>query len=87
MVELYKLALKKPLEALVLVLCVGLFAFHIGLYEVRQAVAVIDTRLVAQDAINLKVGNVSESLIRIEENVRFNKEVLSQLRIKMEKEQ
>ena len=74
MVELFVLALENPLRCVVAVLCVVSLSLATGLFQIKQAVAVIHEQQEFDSYINEKVLNMSDALIRIDENVKFMKE-------------
>lgn len=79
MLRLLEMALEEPTKALLLALCVGVSTMHIGLYSVKIAIADIQSQQVIDAALGVTVVLMKESLIRIDENVKFIKE--GQIRI------
>ncbi len=73
LIELFKIALAKPLHAIVASLCMVVLTLCSGFFEVKQAVAVINEQQKLDAFINTKVLNMSDALIRIDENVKFLK--------------
>ena len=74
MFDFIKLAFTRPLEAIVVLLCVGYLYMHVEVFEVKKAQA-IDVVLHSQQVtINEKVITMSDTLIRIDENVKLIKE-------------
>jgi len=69
-----EMALEKPTKALLVALCVGVTTMHIGLYTVKAAIAEIQRQQVTDAEVGRKVILMKESLIRIDENVKFIKE-------------
>lgn len=76
MFDLIKLALIKPLEAIVIALCVGYLFMHVELFEVKKAMALVEVQQVEQVEINKHVTQMSNTLIRVDENVKFNRTLL-----------
>lgn len=76
MIKLFELALEEPTKAILLALCVGVTTMHIGLYTVKSAIAEIQRQQVTDAEVGRKVILMKESLIRIDENVKFIKEGL-----------
>ena len=74
MFDFFKLALTRPLEGIVVLLCVGYLFMHVEVFEVRKAQAVDVILHSQQVTINEKVIKMSETLIRIDENVKLIKE-------------
>ena len=74
MFDIIKLAFTRPLEAIVILLCVGYLFMHVEVFEVRKAQAVNAVLHSQQVTINEKVTTMSETLIRIDENVKLIKE-------------
>lgn len=74
MFEIFKLALVKPLEGIVIALCVGYLFMHVELFEVKKAQAVAETHRTEQVQINAQVTEMNNTLIRIDENVKLIKE-------------
>ena len=74
MFEFIKLAFSRPLEAIVILLCVGYLAMHVEVFEVKKAQAVLETQRTEQLKINAQVVQMNDTLIRIDENVRLIKE-------------
>jgi hypothetical protein len=74
MFDIIKLVFTRPLEAIVILLCVGYLAMHIEVFEVKKAQAITAEQHTQQLLINNKVANMSETLIRIDENVKLIKE-------------
>ncbi len=74
MLDLFKLAISKPLHAIVAALCVVTITIHLGLFEVRKAVAVIQSREEEDRVVHKLVYRMHETLIRIDENVKVLKQ-------------
>lgn len=74
MFEFFKLAFTRPLEAIVVLLCVGYMYMHVEVFEVRKAQAIIETQRTEQVKINNQVVQMNNTLIRIDENVKLIKE-------------
>jgi len=74
MFDFIKLAFTRPLEAIVILLCVGYMYMHVEVFEVKKAQAVDGLLHSQQVVINNKVVEMSETLIRIDENVKLIKE-------------
>lgn len=74
MFEFFKLAFTRPLEAIVILLCVGYMYMHVEVFEVRKAQAIIETQRTEQVKINNQVVQMNDTLIRIDENVKLIKE-------------
>ena len=69
MVELLKLAMAKPLNAVVVVLCLAVTGLGTGAVTTRVALAVIVEKQKVNEAYQVKVIEMSETLIRIDQNV------------------
>jgi len=74
MFDFIKLVFTRPLEGTVILLCVGYLFMHVEVFEVRKAQAVDAVLHSQQVVINEKVITMSETLIRIDENVKLIKE-------------
>jgi len=74
MFEFIKLVFTRPLEGIVVLLCVGYMFMHVEVFEVKKAQAVDVVLHSQQVTINEKVITMSETLIRIDENVKLIKE-------------
>jgi len=77
--ELFKMAMQNPLSFVIVSLCVVTLSLHLGLFEVKVAIAEISKQQEFDSYINDKVLDMSESLIRIDENVKYMKE--NQMRV------
>lgn len=75
MFDYLKMALVKPLEAIVIALCVGYLFMHVELFKVEKAQAEAAIHFNLQQVVNAKVVEMNETLIRIDENVKQIKEV------------
>jgi len=82
MIDLVKLVLAKPLNGIVATLCVIAISTHLGLFEVKQAMAIVQEQQKTDAAMNRQVLDMNESLIRIDENVKFMKDRLKQASLK-----
>lgn len=92
MLELFKMAIQKPLNAIVAALCLMLSIQYSELFEVKVAIAEIRVEQITDKAMNAQVLQMNELLIRVDENVGFiknnqsmtrlyiNREIASQLR-------
>lgn len=69
MLELFKMAIQKPLNAIVVTLCTVVITLHVELFEVKEAVAVIQSEQLIDKQINAKVLSMSDTLTRIDVNV------------------
>lgn len=78
MIELLKLAISKPLHAVVVALCVVVLSTHLGLFQVKEAVAVLQTKNEEHERVNKLVFRMNETLIRIDTNVDSIKEQLKE---------
>lgn len=76
MIDLLKYFMAKPLNAIVAFLCAGVLSTHLGLFEIKQAMAVVEEQQKVSAVTNQQVLNMNESLIRIDENVKFMKDRL-----------
>lgn len=76
MFEFIKLAFTRPLEGIVILLCVGYLAMHVEVFEVKKAQAIIESQRTEQVKINNQVVQMNNTLIRIDENVKFNRSLL-----------
>lgn len=71
MVELFKLAIEKPLNAIVVALCAVTFSLHAGLANTSNAVASLETKQLNNDLIHSRVTDMMEIVIRTDENVKY----------------
>lgn len=78
MIDLVKQFMAKPLNGIITVLCVGVLSTHLQLFEVQKVVAVVQEQQKTDIAMNQQVLDMNESLIRIDENVKFMKERFNQ---------
>lgn len=78
MIDLFKLAISKPLHAVVVALSVVVISTHLGLFQVKEAVAVLQTQNVETQRVNELVFRMNETLIRIDTNVGTIKEQLKE---------
>lgn len=76
MIDLVKYVVAKPLNGIVAALCVVVLTTHLGLFEVKQAMAIVQEQQKIDVAMNSQVLSMNESLIRIDENVKFMKDRL-----------
>lgn len=76
MLDLLKLAIQKPLHALVITLCLVAGANSTRIVAVEKAQAVIQTEQVTDTMMNAKQLEMLEAIIRIDENVKLLKEQL-----------
>jgi len=74
MFDFIRLVFTRPLEGVVILLCVGYLFLHVEVFEVKKAQAVDVILHSQQIVINEKVLTMSETLIRIDENVKLIKE-------------
>lgn len=74
MVDLFKLLMSKPLEAIVASLCMVVITIQLGIFEVREAQAVLISQQSYNDIVNKKVFAMNETLIRIDNNILNMKE-------------
>lgn len=79
MFDYLKLALVKPLEAIIIALCVGYLLMHVELFEVKKAMALVMHQQADQVKINEHVTRMNDTLIRVDENVKFNRARLEKL--------
>jgi len=59
----------KPLNAVVVVLCLAVTALGTGAVTTRVALAVIEEKQKVNEAYQVKVIEMSETLIRVDQNV------------------
>ena len=76
MLETMKLLMANPLQAVVTVLAAGTISIGTSLYNVRTEVAVLNNEQVHTTATAVKVDQMGEVLIRVDENVKIIKERL-----------
>lgn len=69
MLELFKMAIQKPLNAIVVALCTVVITMQMEMFEVREAIAVMQTEQIVDKQINDKVLSMSDTLTRIDVNV------------------
>ena len=74
MFNIIKLVFTRPLEALIILLCVGYTYMHVEVFEVKKAQAVTIVLQSQQVKINEKVNLIGETLIRVDENVKIIKD-------------
>lgn len=70
MVELVKLFLSKPLEAIIVVICLVLVTIQMAVFELQTAQAVLVKQEEYDMTINEKVLDMTVLLARIDENVK-----------------
>ena len=70
MVELIKLFLSKPLEAIVVTICIVLVTMQMAMFDLQTAQAVLIKQEEYDMTINEKVLDMSILLARIDENVK-----------------
>lgn len=73
MLELFKMAIQKPLYAIIATLCVVTISQFLELFEVKVAIAEIRVEQVTDKAINEQVLRMNDTLIRVDENVNYIK--------------
>lgn len=73
MVDLFKLAVEKPVSAIIVALCVVVVSNVSGLADVKQAVAVIEEQQIGDNAIQVKVSKMNDMLIRMDANLEIVK--------------
>jgi hypothetical protein len=79
MVELLKLAVEKPISALVILLCVGTLSLHAVQIATNSAVARLQVSQEKDDEFHVKVDQMSDSLVRTEtlvESIYTNQELV-----------
>ena len=74
MMNLVRLALSNPVEALLAILCGGVLLNHVGLQQVKEVQAINLVYATEQQKTNTMVLRHNELLIRIDENVKYLKE-------------
>lgn len=73
MVELLKLAMEKPLHAIVTALCAAVISLHIGQVTIGTAIAAINEQQINSKHTDERVIQMVESIARIDENVNIIK--------------
>lgn len=73
MVELLKLAMEKPLNAIVTALCAAVISLHLGQVAIGTSLAAINEQQKTDKYINEQVLLMKDSLARIDENVNIIK--------------
>lgn len=73
MLELFKMAIQKPLYAIIVTLCIVTITQFLELFEVKVAIAEIRVEQVTDKAINEQVLRMNDTLIRVDENVNYIK--------------
>ena len=80
MLELFKLAIQKPVNAVIASLCIVVTVQYTELLDVRIAVAEIRVEQETDKNGNDLVFKMNETLIRVDENVGIIKENLKDLK-------
>lgn len=76
MVELFKLLMANPLEAVVAALCMLVASIQLGMFSIQEAQAVAEAHQESNNRVHEQVVKMNDSLIRIDENVKIMKEQL-----------
>lgn len=74
-IELLRLYLAKPLNAMIIALCVGSFYLHFGQVALREEVAVIKEQQKLDAKVNDIVIGMLSTIARIDANLEHVKEV------------
>ena len=69
MIDLFEMAIAKPLHCIVVCLCLVVGSTSAGLYKVREAVAVIQVEQREDTLTRAKVLEMNDVLIRVDTNV------------------
>ena len=69
-IELFKMALKQPLNFIVVVLCVAVLSLHSGLFDVQKVQAKLVTKQETTLAIGTQVTAMTGTLSRVDTNVK-----------------
>jgi hypothetical protein len=80
MIELFKMAIDRPLNAVIVVLCMGAIVAHTKIGIISVAIAGIEEQQVIDSKVNEHVFDMSQALARIEESAKNTKEALDVLR-------
>lgn len=83
MLDLFKMAIKKPLNAIIAALCTVVLVQSMGLFEVKVAIARIQVEQITDKAMNRQVIKMNDTLIRVDENVKSIKETQKELNNKL----
>lgn len=73
MLELFKMAIQKPLYAIIVTLCIVTITQFLELFEVKVAIAEIRIEQLTDKAVNEQVLRMNDTLIRVDENVNYIK--------------
>lgn len=74
MVELFKLGMAKPLNAIVVALCVGFISLQLAVIGIEKVQAVQVEKQRTNDYINGEVAEMKEALIRIDTTLNIMKD-------------
>ena len=79
MVELMKLVVTKPLQAVVTLLCAGSLTLHIAMTEMKMAMAIVQEKQEVATLTAEKVIQMSDMLIRVDTNLSIVKQNQTEL--------
>jgi len=74
MIDLIKLIMVKPLQAVLATLCAVTISLYLGLSELQVAMAVVHEKQKVSETVNERVLELSDIVIRIDENLKFVKQ-------------
>jgi len=69
MIELFKMAITKPLNAIVVALCIVVGSNTLGLFEVKTAVALTADRQIPLSALPAKIDALNGTVIQLNTSV------------------
>lgn len=73
MVELLKIALANPANAIIIVLCLATTSLGTGMITMRVAMAVIEEKQTVNETYQAKFTKMNDTLIRIDQNLIYVK--------------
>ena len=71
MIELFKMAIDKPLSAIVVAQCIITLTLHLGLFEVKTVIAGIQEQQEVDMRMNLRVLELSDGFARTDTNIEI----------------
>ena len=69
MVELFRLAMAKPVNAVIVILCLAVVTLGTGMVSLQVAMAVIEEKQTVNETYQVKFGKMNDTLIRIDQNL------------------
>ena len=80
MLDTFKLVLHEPMQAVVATLCAVVISLFLGFVGVREDMAVMGEQQKVDIQMNEKVMAMSDTLIRIDENVKALKDKIREIK-------